>query len=101
MYLGSILKLIVSAPVGGLYTFTLFYIMKDKNTNLGIKVNDVDACIGYANDAHFGNTGTCTAIVQLAAGDLVNLKVVDGRDGNGGVVHGNKYSGLSGFLLEP
>ena len=70
-------------------------------TSLAVKVNDVSVCIGYGSNADFGNTGTCTAIVQLSAGDLVNVKVSDDGSGDGGVVRGSRYSGLSGFLLEP
>ena len=75
--------------------------MESVNTNLGVKVNDVDVCIGYGQRAHFGNTGTCTAIVQLASGDMVNVKIVESGSPDGGVVHGSKYSGFSGHLLEP
>ena len=67
---------------------------------MGIKVNDVDVCIGFGDRVHFGNTGTCTAIVQLVAGDLVNVKIYDNGSGDGGVVYGFKYSGLAGHLLE-
>ena len=70
------------------------------STNLWIKVNDVDVCIGYGNGADFGNTRTCTTNVQLASGDLVNVKIVESTSADGGAVHGSKYSGLSGHLLE-
>ena len=89
------------APVSGLYSFTVFFVMDAVNTNLGIKVNDVGVCIGFGDRDHFGNTGTCTAMVQLAAGDLINVKIVDNGSGDWGVILGSKYSGLSGFLLEP
>ena len=87
--------------MSGFYSFTLFFITQDVTTNLAIKVNDADVCRGYGNQDHFGNTGTCTAVVQLAAGDLVNVKVLDDGSGDGGVMYGGRYSGLSGFLLEP
>ena len=38
--------------------------------------------------------------MQLASGDLVNVKIVESTSPDGGVVHGSKYSGLSGHLLE-
>ena len=66
-----------------------------------MKVNDVNVCIGYGYYAYFGNTGTCTAIVQLSAGDLVNVKIIDNGGGDGGVVRGGGYIGLSRHLLEP
>ena len=75
--------------------------MDTVTTSLAVKVNDVNVCIGYGNYADFGNTGTCTAIVQLSAGDLLNVKIIDDGGGNGGVVRGDGYSGLSGHLLEP
>ena len=75
--------------------------MKDVTTNLGIKVNDVNVCRAYGNMVHFGNTGTCTTIVELVVGDLVNAQILDNGSGDGGVLLGLQYSGLSGFLLEP
>ena len=62
--------------------------MQDVTTNLCVKVNDVNVCRAYGNMVHFGNTGTCTAVVELAAGDLVNVKILDNGTGDGGVVLG-------------
>ena len=59
-------------------------------TNLGVTVNDVYSCETYGNNAHFGNTGTCTTIVELVAGDLLIVKVVDDGAGDGGIVHGDQ-----------
>ena len=74
--------------------------MSTAHTDLGVKVNNVDVCIAFAQADHYGNAGTCTVIVQLAAGDQVNVKVNNGGSNDGGDVHGGKYSGLSGFLLK-
>ena len=74
--------------------------MNSVNTNLAITINDINSCIGYGNGAHFGNTRTCTTIVDLVAGDLVIVKVVDDGSGDGGVVFGDGYSGFTGFLLQ-
>ena len=88
-------------PASGLYTFTVFFIVDTVTTSLAVKVNDVNVCIAYGSIGDFGNTGACTAIVRLSAGDLVNVKIIDDDGGNGGVVRGGGYSGLSGHLLEP
>ena len=74
--------------------------MDSVSTNLGITINDVNSCAGFGHGSHYGKTGTCTTIVELAAGDLVIVKVVDDGTGNGGVVHGGLYSGFTGFLMQ-
>ena len=94
-----LLTLLTSAS--GLYSFTVFFIVETLTTSLAVKVNDANVCIGYGSNADFGNTGTCTAIVQLSAEDLVNVKIFDDGGGDGGVVRGDGYSGLSGHFLEP
>ena len=96
----SVSDTFLAAPVNGLYSFTVFFIMDTAHTDLGVKVNNVDACIAFAQADHYGNAGKCTAIVELAAGDLVNVKIINGGSTDGGYVHGGKYSGLSGFLLK-
>ena len=73
--------------------------MQTVATNLAITINDVNSCHGYGDNSHFGNTGTCTTTVELAAGDLVIVKVVDNGSGDGGVVLGGQYSGFTGFLV--
>ena len=75
--------------------------MDTVTTSLAVKVNNTNVCIAYGFIGDFGNTGTCTAIVQLSAEDMVNVKIFDDGGGDGGVVRGGGYSGLSGHLLEP
>ena len=65
------------ASVSGLYSFTVNFVVQTVPTKLAITINDVNSCHGYGDNSHFGNTGTCTTIVELAAGDLVIVKVVD------------------------
>ena len=68
-------------------------------TNLEIMVNNVNYCNSYGADDHKHATGTCNALVELSAGDLVNVKLVDPQ-GDGGVVYGGRYSIFTGFLYQ-
>ena len=81
----------------GYYVFTIFFQgVSGYDSDLGIMVNDNMVCAGDAvSDSH--NRGTCTAIVELEVGDVVNVKAVYGD-----VVlrEVGEVNGFTGFLYE-
>ncbi len=86
-----------TAPLGGIYVFHLFYSADPgRHINLGIYVNGGMVCTGVGSGDY--QTGTCSTIVQLKAGDVVNAR----RSHGPGRVHAPEYStGFSGFLYLP
>ena len=76
------------------------FLSKDLFTDLEIRVNDVIKCraFGY-NDAGLENSDSCSAVVELTTGDLVNVKLRKNNGVDGGGVYGDQYTGFNGVLL--
>ena len=92
----------LSAPVHGLYFFNLFFIGTSKpapSTNLDIMVNNVRQCVAFSDFANRHNTGTCSIMVELQAGDTVHVEHEDPHN-DGGVAWNGPYTGFSGFLYQ-
>ena len=82
----------------GYYVFTIFFQTRSgDNSDLAIMVNDNMVCSGDAPSDHY-NQGTCSAIVELQVGDVVNVKVVYGD----AVLHRGDgiINGFSGFIYK-
>ena len=85
-----------TALASGYYVFTLFFQTRgDTDSDLVITVNDEVLCAGDgANDY---KSGSCSAVVQLEVGDVVNVKAAAGD----AVLHtgdAGRALGFSGFL---
>ena len=85
-----------TALASGYYVFTLFFQTRgDTDSDLAITVNDEVLCAGDgANDYKFAS---CSAVVQLEVGDVVNVKAAAGD----AVLHtgdAGRAAGFSGFL---
>ena len=81
----------------GYYVFTIFFQgVTGHDSDLGILVNNSAVCVGDAvSDG--SNQGTCSAIIELQVGDVVNVKAVYGD-----VVLSNigNMNGFTGFLYQ-
>ncbi len=81
-----------TAPLGGIYFFHTFYApLGGGNLDLGVQVNGQRKCIG--NAPRDFDQGSCSAMVQLEVGDVVNVMRIHGP----GHVH-SAACGFSGFL---
>ena len=61
----------------GYYVFTIFFETDNEaDSDPAIMVNDVPVCTGDA--ARVYDQGTCSAIVELNVGDVVNVKAIHG-----------------------
>ena len=93
---------VLLAPVHGLYFFNLFFIGTSKpapSTNLDIMVNNVRQCVAFSDFANRHNTGTCSIMVELQAGDTVHVEHEDPHE-DGGTVWGGDYTRFNGYLIK-
>ena len=83
----------------GYYVFTMFFETDDSTpSELAILVNDVPLCVG--DGAGEFKQGTCSAIVELHVGDVVNVKAIYGDV----VLYGGdsgKVNGFAGYIYAP
>ena len=85
-----------TAFTSGYYVFSLFFqTFDDTDSDLVITVNDSVLCAGDAAGGFI--QASCTAVVELEAGDVVNVKASDG-DVNLFTGDSGKSLGFSGFL---
>ena len=79
----------------GYYFFTMFFqTHQEADSDLAIMVNDVPACRGDA--AREYDQGTCSVIVELQVGDVVNVKAV----GDVVLIATGNVNGFTGFLYQ-
>ncbi len=87
-----------TAPLGGIYVFHLQYVLSSHYmlSSLVIQVNGQVICNGYIGD--IDDQGTCSAVIQLQQGDVVNVK----KSGTNVRLHWPEHtSSFSGFLYLP
>ncbi len=94
------------APRHGLYWFSSYMLTSDSAlpTDLCIMVNGACVCAESAgtdliNDRAY-DTGTCSALVELQPGDIVNVVFYWDYQSDGGEVHHNRHTGFSGWLYK-
>lgn len=88
------------APVAGLYGFMVNLLTDDSvmaMTNLRIMLNDVPVVNAYSDNSNKFITGVTQTVLELNAGDLVNVKLHDPQE-DGGIVFGGAYTVFSGIL---
>ncbi len=84
-----------TAPLEGIYVFHLFYETNFiEDSKLGVAVNGRVVCMGNAQGNYA--QGTCSAIVRLRHGDVVNVLAVESST----LTDSGARHGFSGFLLE-
>ncbi len=89
-----------SAPMHGIYFFTLSYMTSyDNYSNLGLFVNDERLCVTFANKPV--NVATCSAMTELRVGDVISVR---GFQAGGNLYPSNSvyknHHSLVGFLYK-